>query len=248
MIILSLISLLQVLNLSKHQIGRASACHADLGCPAAFIARISAPLEEMSASNLQSSCYQVKVTTALHWKGRNLRRTLSACHSRSWTGYDTHHNRAKIEFIYYCTFLHTAPTALAASPLRLFALRHQVQTLSASPRLIAPGTQVETDVAKEACRVCSKTSNSLSNVNIYLSLYLFVASTVRLTPCLSNYSFGLHRGHAIIGRSSGGLRRKLKSLNMRVYLQKMIDTGFFPFFQASTTIWYDFMGSHKAII
>lgn len=69
MIILSLISLLQVLNLSKHQIGRASACHADLGCPAAFIARISAPLEEMSASNLQSSCYQVKVTTALHWKG-----------------------------------------------------------------------------------------------------------------------------------------------------------------------------------
>ena len=81
------------LKLIQNQIGLASACHADLGCPAAFIARISAPLEEMSASNLQSSCYQVKVTTALHWKGRELRRTLSACHSRSWTGYGTNHNR-----------------------------------------------------------------------------------------------------------------------------------------------------------
>ncbi len=102
--------------------------------------------------------------------------------------------------------LHTAHIAPATSPLHLFALRHQVQTLSASPRLIAPGTQVETDVAKEAGWACGKTSNSLRI--IYLSLYLFVASAVRLTPCLSDYTFDLRQGHAI-GCSSGGLGRRL---------------------------------------
>lgn len=233
MIILSLISLLQVLNLSKHQIGLASACHADLGCPAAFIARISAPLEEMSASNLHSSCYQVKVTTALHWKGQDLRRTFSACHSRSWTGYDMHHNRAKIEFISLHIFAYCTYSTGRFSSASICSAAPSADTISFSPTNCTwpRWKRMLRRQLAECVPNCSKTSNSLTNVNIYLSLYLFAASTVRLTPCLSNYSFGLHRGHAIIGRSSGGLRRRLKSLNMRVYLQKWSTKALFNFFR-----------------